>query len=147
MKKLQKSYYAKPEDVKNDWKIIDAKGQVLGRLASHVAKIVTGKNKVTYTPAVDTGDFVVIINADDVLLTGKKADQKIYYSYSGYPGGLKSTTFKQQKKKDSSEIIKSAIKGMLPNNRLGRKLLTKVKIYKDAAHPHEAQKPQNVELA
>jgi len=137
--KEQKSFYPKKEDQKRSWRLVDADGKILGRLASEVATMVRGKDKATFTPSVDMGDFVVIINSNKIKLSGKKADQKMYYRHSGYPGGLKATSFKEQLSKDSTKIILRAVKGMLPGNRLGRQLLTKVRVYRTAEHPHTSQ--------
>jgi large subunit ribosomal protein L13 len=144
--KRQDTYYAKPDKIENKWWIIDAKGQILGRIASQVASIVRGKNKVDFTPSMDVGDFVVIINAEQIKVTGNKEEDKIYYRHSGYPGGLKAIAYKDLMKKDPTEVLFKAIKGMLPKNKLGRKLHSKVKIYCGEKHPHEAQLPEKLEL-
>lgn len=128
------------------WIVVDAEGQVLGRLASKIAMRLRGKHLPTFTPHVDTGDFVVVINADKVRLTGRKWDQKVYYRHSGYMGGLKATTAKKLNQDHPERLIEYAVKGMLPKNRLGRKLLKKLKVYKGAEHPHEAQQPEKVVL-
>jgi len=139
------TYFARKEDFEErGWFLIDAQGQILGRLASEVASILRGKNKPVFTPHVDTGDFVVVINAEKIKLTGKKWDQKMYYRHSGYPGGLKSLSAKEVLEKKPEELIRHAVKGMLPKNRLGRKMLKKLKIYVGEEHPHEAQTPQTV---
>ena len=140
------TYYAKPGDVEREWLLIDAEGMVLGRLASKVAQILKGKTKPTYTPNVDVGDFVVIINADKVRLTGKKADEKNYYSHSGFPGGLKVTPFKTMIAKHPERVVEKAVKGMLPKNTLGRAMGKKLKVYAGAEHPHEAQNPRKFDL-
>lgn len=143
--KKQKSYYPSEGQVKPDWIVVDAEGQILGRLASRVASIVRGKEKPTYTPSVDTGDFVVIINADKIKVTGSKEKNKMYYTHSGYPGGLKSKSYSFLMKTNPEHILHHAIKGMLPKTKL--KLINKVKIYKGNVHPHEAQSPKMLELA
>jgi large subunit ribosomal protein L13 len=128
------------------WWVIDASNQPLGRVATRVATILRGKNKVTFTPHVDTGDFVIIINATQVKLTGRKPEQKHYYRYSGTPGGLRATSFEDVLKKHPELPLQQAVKGMLPKNILGRQLITKLKIYASAKHPHEAQKPELITL-
>jgi len=141
-----KSYIAKPNEIERKWYVIDAEGKVLGRLASEIAKILSGKNKPIYTPHVDTGDFVIVINADKVLLTGKKLDQKYYRYHSGYPGGLKSVAYREMMKKNPEKVIELAVKGMLPKNRLGRQMFKKLKVYSGPEHKHEAQKPEVYEI-
>lgn len=136
------TYMAKKEEIKREWFLIDAKGKVLGRLASEIAKILRGKHKPIYTPHVDTGDFVIVINAKDVLLTGKKENTKIYFRHSGYPGGAKILTAKEMRVKFPERLIYFAVKGMLPKNSLGRKMIKKLKIYPGSEHPHQAQKPK-----
>ncbi|MGQ9689028.1 MAG: 50S ribosomal protein L13 [Desulfobaccales bacterium] len=136
-----KSYMAKKLEVPRRWFVVDAQGKVLGRLASRIAIVLRGKNKPEFTPHLDTGDFVVVVNAGQVRLTGKKLDQKIYYRHSGYPGGLKETSARQRLKKKPEEVLRHAVRGMLPKNSLGRHLLKKLKIYPGAEHPHEAQAP------
>ena len=142
-----KTYYAKPGEVEREWLLVDAEDMVLGRLATQVAQILKGKTKPTYTPHVDVGDFVVVINADKVRLTGKKADQKNYYSHSGYQGGLKETSFKEMLAKHPERIVEKAVKGMLPKNTLGRAMGMKLKVYAGSEHPHAAQNPRKIELA
>jgi large subunit ribosomal protein L13 len=137
-----KTYAAKKEEVTKTWYLIDAKDKVLGRVASRVAAILRGKHKAIYTPHVDMGDNVIIINADKVKLTGTKPMKKIYYRHSGYPGGIKATPYLDMMKKDPTFVMRHAIKGMLPHNRLGRKQLLNVKIYAGENHPHQAQKPE-----
>lgn len=139
-----KTYSAKPEEVKRGWVLIDAEDQVLGRLATKVADILRGKNKATYTPHVDTGDFVVIINAEKIKLTGNKLDQKRYYHYTGYSGGMKSKSARELLNETPEQIIVEAVKGMLPKNRLNRRVLTKLKVYAGPEHPHQAQQPKTV---
>ena len=133
---------AKKEDVERKWYIIDATDQILGRLATKVAPVLRGKHRPTYTPHVDTGDFVVVTNAEKVKLSGAKEDGKVYYRHTGHPGGIKSTTAGELKQKKPDIMIRKAIQGMLPKNRLGRKMITKLKIVTGNDHPHEAQKPE-----
>ncbi|SHI77444.1 50S ribosomal protein L13 [Lutispora thermophila] len=140
------SFMAKTEDVQRKWYVIDAEGKVLGRLASEVAKILRGKHKAIYTPHVDTGDFVIIINADKVVLTGKKLDQKMYRKHSLYPGGLKETPYRNLMASKPERAIEEAVRGMLPHNSLGRKMFRKLKVYKGSEHEHQAQKPELLEL-
>ena len=142
-----KTFMAKPETITRKWYLVDAEGMVLGRLASQVASILRGKHKPTYTPHVDTGDHVIIINADKVVLTGKKLDQKIYYHHSGYPGGLKETPYRQLMDKKPEFAVKKAIVGMLPKGPLGRKMATKMRIYAGAEHDHQAQQPEVLKLS
>jgi large subunit ribosomal protein L13 len=137
---------AKKEDFQRNWYLVDAENKVLGRLASELAKILRGKNNPAFTPHVDTGDYVVVINADKVNLTGKKWKEKVYYRHSGYPGGIKSITADNLKAKRPEDLIRLAVKGMLPKNRLGRKLFKKLKIYAGAEHPHQAQQPKQIEI-
>jgi len=141
-----KTFLAKKEDVKRNWVVIDAEGQVLGRMAVKIANILRGRNKPTYTPHVDTGDFVVVINADKIVLTGKKEEQKQYMFYSGYVGGESYRSVEQMQERQPDFVVKHAVKGMLPKNRLARKMLTKLKVYAGSEHPHEAQNPQTVSL-
>ncbi len=143
---MQKTYYPKPGEVQREWLLIDAEGQTLGRLASRVARLLMGKDKPAYTPGVDVGDFVVVINAEKIAVTGKKLDEKVYYRHSGYPGGLKQITLREQLSRHPERVIKAAVKGMLPRNRLGRKLLRKLRVYAGPEHPHHAQKPKPVDL-
>lgn len=141
-----KTYYAKPREVERNWVIIDAKDQVLGHLAVEVAKILRGKNKPQYTPHVDTGDYVIIVNADQVRVTGNKGEAKQYFRHSGFPGGLKSETFNEALAKHPERIIEHAVKGMLPKTTLGREMLKKLKVYAGAEHPHAAQQPREVKM-
>ncbi|OPL16561.1 MAG: 50S ribosomal protein L13 [delta proteobacterium MLS_D] len=134
-----KTYSAKSGDIARQWYLYDADGKVLGRLASDIARRLRGKNSPFYTPHVDTGDFVVVVNAGKIMLTGRKSAEKMYYHHSGYPGGLKATTAKQMLEKHPDRILRNAVKGMLPKNSLGRKMLKKLKIYAGSEHPHEAQ--------
>ena len=144
--KHQKTWTATPDQIDRKWYVVDAEGQVLGRLASQVAAILRGKNKPTFTPHYDTGDYVIIINADKVVLTGNKEDQKEYQSYSGYSGGLKITKFKDMKAKNPERIVTHAVEGMLPHNKLGRAMAKKLRVYAGSEHNHEAQMPEVLEL-
>lgn len=141
-----KTFSAKPETVKRDWYVLDAEGLTLGRLATEVASRLRGKHKPEYTPHVDTGDYIVIVNAEKVHVTGNKAQDKIYYSHSGFPGGIKSITFDKLIQRAPERVIESAVKGMLPKNPLGRAMYRKLKVYKGAAHPHAAQQPQELKI-
>lgn len=141
-----KTYQAKPGELEREWLLIDAENQVLGRVATKAAQILRGKHKPQYTPHVDTGDFVVIVNADKIRLTGNKAAQKSYYRHSGYPGGLKKETFQQAMQRHPERVIEHAVKGMLPKNTLGRKQGMKLKVYAGPHHPHTAQQPRKIEL-
>ncbi len=136
-----KTYQAKKEELEQTWYLVDAEGKVLGRLAVELVKILKGKNKPTYTPHLDTGDFVVVVNAGKVALTGKKMKDKIYYHHTGYPGGIKEMNAEKLLAKKPTEMIRMAVKGMLPKNSLGRQMIRKLKIYAGPNHPHEAQKP------
>lgn len=141
-----KTYMANPATVERKWFVVDATNMPLGRLASQVADMLTGKNKVIYTPHVDTGDFVIVLNSDKVVLTGKKAENKVYRHHTGYIGGLKEIGFKALMEKDSRKVIEKAVKGMLPKNSLGRKQITRLNVFKGAEHNHAAQKPEAVVL-
>jgi large subunit ribosomal protein L13 len=141
-----RTYTPKPADVQRQWYVIDATDVVLGRLASQVATLLRGKHKPIYAPHLDTGDFVVIINADKVALTGKKLEQKKAYRHSGYPGGLRSVAYSDLMEKHPARAVEKAIKGMLPKNTLGRKMFSKVKVYAGAQHPHQAQQPVPYEI-
>ena len=136
----------KKSDIQETWILLDAKGKTLGRFATQIAKILSGKNKPEYTPNADMGDFVVVVNAKDIHVTGKKEEQKRYYRHSGYPGGIKSKLLGEVLDDSASELIKRAVKGMLPKSKLGRKMFTKLKVYDDSEHPHVAQNPQLIEL-
>tara|TARA_B100001029_G_scaffold106180_1_gene87597 strand:+ start:810 stop:1238 length:429 start_codon:yes stop_codon:yes gene_type:complete len=136
----------KKSDIQETWILLDAKGKTLGRFATQIAKILSGKNKPEYTPNADMGDFVVVVNAKDIHVTGKKVEQKKYYRHSGYPGGIKSKLLGEVLDGSASEVIKSAVKGMLPKSKLGRKMFSKLKVYEDSEHPHVAQNPQLIEL-
>lgn len=143
---MRTTYMAKPFEVERKWYVVDAKGKTLGRLASEVATLLRGKHKPQYTPHVDTGDFVIVINASQVELTGKKLSQKIYYRHSGYPGGLKTTTAGDLRATRPERMIELAVKGMLPKGSLGRQQLKKLKVYAGSEHPHQAQQPVEWEL-
>jgi large subunit ribosomal protein L13 len=137
-----KTWNAKAEDVERRWFVVDAEGQNLGRLATRIADTLRGKRKPTYTPHVDSGDFVVVVNAEKIAVTGNKLDDKKYYRHSGYPGGLRVRTLREQLDRQPTEVLRSAVKGMLPRNRLARRQITKLKVYAGPAHPHDAQNPQ-----
>ncbi len=146
MKQEKLTKFISTENADRKWYVVDAQNQVLGRLASNVAKIIRGKNKPSFTPNADTGDFVVVINADKVKVTGKREFLKEYTHYSGYPGGLKIRTFEELLAKKPEFLIENAVKGMLPKNRLGKKLIKKLKVYAGENHPHEAQQPESLSL-
>lgn len=131
-----KTYSPKAKDIKHEWRVVDAENKTLGRMASQVANLLMGKHKAIYAPHIDTGDYIVVINAAKVTVTGKKAEQKIYYKHSGYPGGLKSPTFKEMFDKHPTRVIEHAVRGMLPKNRLGRAMFKKLKVYPGSEHPH-----------
>lgn len=143
---MQKSYYPKPGDVSREWYIVDAAGKNLGRVATTVASVLLGKGKPEFTPGVDVGDFVIVTNAARIKVSGNKLDEKVYYRYSGYPGGLKKVTLRQQLEKHPDRVIISAVKGMLPKNRRARALMKKLRVYRDTDHPHDAQKPKTLEV-
>jgi large subunit ribosomal protein L13 len=134
------------DQIEKDWFLVDAENKILGRLASKIASILKGKTKPIFTPYLDTGDFVVVINAKKIKLTGRKLNDKVYYHYSGYPGGMKSITPKDLLQKKPEEVIRKAVWGMLPKNSLGRQMLTKLKVYPGKTHPHQAQQPKTIEL-
>lgn len=140
------TYMAKPNEVDRQWYVVDAAGKTLGRLATGIAEILRGKRKVIYTPHVDTGDYVIVINAEKINLTGNKWEQKKYYRHSGYPGGLKETTYEKLVQKKPELIIEKAVSGMIPHNKLGRQMIKKLKVYKGPDHPHQAQQPVELEL-
>ena len=142
---VKKTYYPKADEISRDWVLVDAKGQNLGRLASKIATIMLGKHKPKFTPGVDMGDFVVVINAEQIEVTGKKLDQKMYYRHSGYPGGLKEINLRDLLATHPDRVIKYAVKGMLPHNRLGRRLRKKLRVYVGPEHPHQGQKPKPIE--
>jgi large subunit ribosomal protein L13 len=141
-----KTYSAKAGEIARDWYLVDAEGKTLGRLATRIADTLRGKGKPQYTPHVDTGDFVVVVNAEKIAVTGKKLDEKIYYRHSGYPGGLKERPLREQLERRPTEVLRLAVKGMLPRNRLARQQLTKLKIYAGPEHPHESQQPKPLEV-
>jgi len=141
-----KSYMARPQEVERKWYVIDAEGQTLGRLASEIARLLRGKTKPQYTPHVDTGDFVIVVNADKVGVTGRKAEQKLYRRHTGYPGGLREATYEQMMDRKPTEIIRKAVYGMMPKTRLARQQFRKLKIYAGPEHPHEAQSPEPYEV-
>ncbi len=141
-----KTYRIKPQEVERKWYVVDAEGKVLGRLASEIAKILRGKHKVYYQPDVDCGDFVIVVNAEKIRVTGKKLEQKIYYRHSNYPGGLKARSLKWMLEHKPEEVIRLAVKRMLPKNRLGHRMLKKLKVYRGPEHPHQAQKPEPLEV-
>ncbi len=141
-----KSFTAKPQDIERKWFVVDAADQPLGRLASEVAKILRGKHKPIFTPHVDTGDYVIILNAEKIKLTGKKWQQKVHYHHTGHPGGIKGITYDKLRAKSPEKIIQYAVKGMLPKNKLGRSQLSKLKVYAGSEHSHQAQKPEVLEI-
>jgi large subunit ribosomal protein L13 len=141
-----KSYMARPGSVERKWHLIDAEGQTLGRLATEIARLLRGKNKPEYTPHIDTGDFIVVVNAERVVVTGKKAEQKVYRRHTGYPGGLKEMSYEVMLERKPTEILRRAVKGMMPRTRLGRQQLKKLKVYVGPEHPHEAQAPEPYEV-
>ena len=141
-----KTYMANPTKIERKWYVVDAEGCTLGRLASEIAKVLRGKNKPEYTPHVDTGDYVIVINASKVVVSGKKLDQKIYYHHSDYVGGMKETTLKVMMEKKPEKVIELAVKGMLPKGPLGRSMIKKLHIYAGAEHPHAAQQPKALEF-
>jgi large subunit ribosomal protein L13 len=141
-----KTYNDKPGEITRDWYVVDADGKTLGRLATSIADTLRGKNKPQFTPHVDTGDFVVVVNAEKIAVTGKKLDEKIYYRHSGYPGGLRQRTLREQLERRPTEVLRKAVRGMLPRNRLARQQITKLKIYAGPEHPHEAQAPKPLPL-
>jgi len=141
-----KTHSTKPSEIERQWYVVDAEGRTLGRLASEIAKILMGKHKPIYAPNLDTGDYIIVINAGRVHVTGHKMDQKMYYRHSGYPGGLKGLTLREQLNRHPTRVIRSAVRGMLPHNRLGRAMLGKLKVYSGDAHPHTAQQPKALEL-
>lgn len=140
------TYMAKPDEVEREWYVVDIAGETLGRIASKIATLLRGKHKPEFTPHVDTGDYVIVINADKVELSGNKWQDKKYYHHSQYPGGLREMTYEELLQKKPTLIIKEAVKGMLPHNKLGEKILRKLKIYTGEEHPHQAQEPKNIEL-
>jgi len=143
---LYKTFFPKPADIKSQWILADADGQTLGRLASRLSAILLGKGKPIVTPGVDTGDFVIVINAAKIKVTGERLDQKMYYRHSGYPGGLRTISLREQLKRKPERVIRSAVWGMLPHNRFGRRLLKKMRVYSGPDHPHRPQKPVRLEM-
>ena len=141
-----KSYMARPLEVERKWYVVDAEGKHLGRLATEIVRVLRGKNKPQYTPHVDVGDFVVVVNADRVAVTGRKAEQRVYRRHSGYPGGMKETSYEQMLARKPTEILRKAVYGMMPKTRLARKQFKKLKIYAGPEHPHSAQDPQTLEV-
>ncbi len=144
--KIMKTYVAKEQEITKGWQLVDAKDKVLGRIATQIAMRLRGKHKPIFTPHADTGDFVIVVNADKIVLTGKKWTDKLYYRHSGYIGGLKQTSAKEMLEKKPEEILRLAVRGMLPKNSLGRRQLKKLKIYTGPEHPHEAQQPKKLEI-
>lgn len=143
----QKSFVTRPSDIVPRWWVVDAEGQTLGRLASKIAPYLTGKNKPIFTPNLDTGDYVIVINCEKIAVTGNRLDDKYYHHYSGYPGGLTSIPMRDVLAKNPERVIEQAVKGMLPSNALGRQMLKKLKVYAGNSHPHDAQKPEKLELS
>ncbi len=141
-----KSYMARPLEVERKWYVVDAEGKHLGRLATEIVRVLRGKNKPQYTPHVDVGDFVVVVNADRVAVTGRKAEQRVYRRHSGYPGGMKETSYEQMLARKPTEVLRKAVYGMMPKTRLARKQFKKLKIYAGPEHPHAAQDPQTLEV-
>jgi len=141
-----KSFMASPATIERKWYVVDATGHTLGRLTSEIAAILRGKNKPTFTPHIDTGDYVIVVNADKIKTTGKKLEQKIYYNHSDYPGGMRETTLAEMMAKDSTEVIRLAVKGMLPKGPLGRSMISKLHVFSGAEHTHAAQKPVALEI-
>ena len=141
-----KTYVTKPAEIERKWYVVDADGETLGRLASKIAVILRGKHKPIYSPSVDCGDYVIVLNAEKISVTGRRLDQKVYYHHSGYPGGIKSITLRNQLERYPTRPVELAVKGMLPKNKLGRKMLKKLKVYAGSEHPHQAQEPVELEL-
>jgi large subunit ribosomal protein L13 len=141
-----KTYTPKPEDIQREWFVIDAKDQTLGRLATQIAHLLRGKHKPIFSPHMDVGDFVIVINCEKIRVTGNKLEDKKYYRHSGYPGGIRSVTLRQQLEKHPDRVIRAAVRGMLPKNKLGRQMIKKLKVYAGDTHPHQAQKPTVFEL-
>ncbi len=141
-----KTYIPKPSEIERKWYLVNAEGKILGRLSSRIAQILSGKDKPIYTPHMDVGDFVVVINAEKVKVTGNKEEKKIYYWHSGYPGGLKERTYQELLDKKPQDIIRKAVRGMLPKSKLGRQMFQKLKVYAGTQHPHQAQKPEQLDL-
>lgn len=139
---MRKTYYPKPDEITREWYIADANGQNLGRFASKIANVLMGKHRPTFTPGIDSGDYVVVVNCEHIVVTGNKLEEKMYYQYSGYPGGLKETNLRNMLEKHPDRVIRYAVKGMLPKNTHGRNLLKKLKVYVGPDHPHKAQNPK-----
>lgn len=142
-----KTYAAKPGDVDRQWYVVDAAGQTLGRLATKIAAVLRGKHKPTFTPHLDTGDYVIVVNADKIVVTGRKMTDKVYYRHTGYPGGLRETNLQTMLQKKPEKVIELAVWGMLPHNRLGRRLIRKLHVYAGDKHPHEAQRPTTLVIS
>ncbi len=140
------TFVTKPSDIKHDWYVVDAQGRTLGRLATRIATVLKGKHKPIYSPSMDTGDYVVVINAEKIVATGHKLDEKMYYRHTGYPGGLRQINLRDQLAKHPERVISAAVRGMLPHNRLGRAMFKKLKVYAGAEHPHAAHKPKTLAL-
>ena len=143
---MNKTYVTKPSEVERQWFVVDAEGQTLGRLASEIATVLRGKHKAIYSPSVDCGDYVIVVNAEKIAVTGRRLDQKVYYRHSGYMGGLTEITLREQLERHPTRVIESAVKGMLPKNSLGRKMIKKLKVYAGPEHPHEAQQPEMLQF-
>jgi large subunit ribosomal protein L13 len=141
-----KTYTVRKGDIKREWYVVDAQGKTLGRLASEIASILRGKHKPIYAPHLDCGDYVIVVNAEKVRVTGKKLDQKFYHRHTGYPGGLKSINLRDQLQRHPTRVLEAAVRGMLPKNRLGRAMIKKLKVYAGGSHPHQAQQPKVLEL-
>lgn len=141
-----KTFSAKQHEIEREWFVVDAQGVTLGRLASRIATILRGKHKPIYTPHIDCGDYVIVVNADKINVTGQKLDQKMYYRHSGYPGGLRQVSLRRQLQTHPDRVIRAAVRGMLPKNRLGRKMYKKLKVYAGSDHPHQAQQPKALDL-
>ncbi len=141
-----KTYTVRAEDIEREWLLVNAEGKTLGRLASEIAQVLRGKHKPIYTPHLDCGDYVIVVNAEKVRVTGRKLDQKMYYRHTGYPGGIKSISLRNQLQKHPERVLQAAVRGMLPKNRLGRKMLKKLKVYAGDSHPHQAQQPKVLEV-
>lgn len=143
---MEKTYVTKPAEIERSWFVVDAEGKTLGRLASEIARILSGKHKPIYSPSVDAGDYVIVLNAKKIQVTGRRLDQKKYYRHSGYMGGLSEITLRDQLERYPNRVIESAVKGMLPKNKLGRHMIKKLKVYAGAEHPHAAQQPTELEI-
>ncbi|MEW5985799.1 MAG: 50S ribosomal protein L13 [Chloroflexota bacterium] len=142
-----KTYTPTPTEIERQWYVVDANGQTLGRVSTRIAAILRGKHKPTFTPSMDTGDYVIVVNADKIKVTGRRMDQKFYYHHSGYPGGLTSIVLRRQLQEHPTRVIEAAVRGMLPKNRLGRQMIRKLKIYAGPEHPHQAQQPVALEMS